>query len=103
MIPAISIGTSMAFSVVGYDFYVGQRNLDGTDVGENAITDAEAEPTTDSNSPNGTKFTQDEATWFGMSGCIWVLQSSKGVTCATKMCPYNKITLSVHLENEMLL
>ena len=82
----------MAYSVVGYDFYIGRRNWDGTDVnpGDNTILGVNNDTTTEGDSYDGTKFTQHQATWFGMSGCNRVLQGSKSTTCATKMCSCTK-------------
>ena len=53
VLPAISIGTSQAFSVTGYDFYTRDRHPNGT------YCD-------DGSSPHD-GFTQDQASWFGMS------------------------------------
>ena len=74
VIPAISIGTSMAYSVVGKDFYMQHRNFDGTDVvSKDTILDVENDNETrqNSSSPDSANaevhvaFTQDEISWFG--------------------------------------
>jgi len=74
VIPAISIGTSMAFSVVGKDFYMQHRNFDGSDVvSKDTILHVanDNETTQNSSSPDSANtdvyvaFTQDEISWFG--------------------------------------
>ena len=108
VIPAISIGTSMAYSVVGYDFYMKKRNLDGTNVATEdtvmGVVNNDTESTTDSSSDTPVNpgddlaFNQDQGSWFGMSR--FVTGSSKSATCV-------KHTLILKLlstyENEMLL
>merc|ERR550539_319125 len=73
VIPAISIGTSMAYSVVGKDFYMQHRNFDGTDVAsKDTILEVENDNETrqNSSSPDSANadvhvaFTQDEISWF---------------------------------------
>ena len=76
----------MAYSVVGYDFYMKHRNLDGSDVQlEDTVKNSEKykqahqkpgyndDVAYDDNPP----FSQEQISWFGMSRFVTGL-SSKG-------------------------
>ena len=76
----------MAYSVVGYDFYMKHRNLDGTDVpledrNEQAEKYKQTSPypssidDADYNDPP--PFSQEQISWFGMSRFVTGL-STKG-------------------------
>ena len=73
VIPAISLGTSMAYSVVGKDFYMRHRNFDGSDALATENKEAMPDPLTidvtnedDVDDP----FTKDQISWFGMSRLV---------------------------------
>ena len=80
VIPAISIGTSMAYSAVGYDFYMKKRNLDGTYVVnedgiiQDGVNVPEREQDLSSNKSvnfeEDVAFTQDQGSLFGMSRLV---------------------------------
>ena len=68
----------MAYSVVGYDFYLKKRNLDGTWAEDSVmrVVNNDTESTLDSSSTipvdndGNLAFTRDEASWFGMSRLV---------------------------------
>ena len=67
VIPAISLGTSMAYSVVGKDFYMRHRNLDGSDALATESKETTPDPSfIDVTNEDGVDdpFTRDQISWF---------------------------------------